>query len=150
MIQLKFILQVFLHVFQLIIKLDLNSVTGDFIEGNVDSHGEVVGIVVFDGEKGVVGDVIVVLDGEEDEDAGGLDVNGMVTRKARMVKQPPVVEVSYCSVWIFLKKSNDFSMVLHELLLSIDKAYDLPISRYNLSISRHVPILTHQHFTIFM
>jgi hypothetical protein len=39
--------------------------------------------------------VVVVLDGEEDEDTGGLDVNGMVTRKARMVKQPPVVEVSY-------------------------------------------------------
>lgn len=83
--------------------------------------------------------MVVVLDGEEDEDAGGLDVNGMVTRKAMMVKQPPVVEVSYCSVWIFLKKSNDFSMVLHELLLSINKAYDLPNSR-------HVPILTHQHF----
>jgi hypothetical protein len=84
--------------------------------------------------------VVVVLDGEEDEDTGGLDVNGMVTRKARMVKQPPVVEVSYCSVWIFLKKSNDFSMVLHELLLAINTAYHLSISKYNLPNSRHVPI----------
>ncbi len=61
--------------------------------------------------------MVVVLDGEEDEDAGGLDVNGIFTRKARMVKQPPVVEVSYCSVWIFLKKSNDFSMVFTRIII---------------------------------
>lgn len=33
------------------------------------------------------------------------------TTKAKIVKKPPVVEVSYCSVCIFLKKSKDLSIL---------------------------------------
>ena len=34
-----------------------------------------------------------------------------------MVKNPPVVEVSYCYVCIFLKKSRDLSILLNQFTL---------------------------------
>lgn len=37
----------------------------------------------------------------------------------RMVKNPPVVEVSSWSVLIFLKKSNDFSIIIGDNYISL-------------------------------
>ena len=78
LIHFQFLLQIFLHVLKLIIKLNLNRVTRHLIKGNINPHGEVLSVVIFDSQKGVVGDVVVVLDGEEDEDAGGLKVRRWV------------------------------------------------------------------------
>lgn len=41
----------------------------------------------------------------------------MFTTNAKIVKKPPVVDVSYCYVWILLKKSNDLSIFLIYILI---------------------------------
>ena len=69
----EFFLQVFFHVFELIIKLDLQSLAGKFIKGDIDAHGQVLGVIVFHSQEGVVGDVVVILDGEENKHSSSLN-----------------------------------------------------------------------------
>jgi hypothetical protein len=66
-------LQISLHVLELIIEFDLKSLARDLIESNVNSHGEVLRIIVFDCQESVIGNMVIVLDGQEDKDTGGLE-----------------------------------------------------------------------------
>jgi hypothetical protein len=79
------------------------------VEEDVEPHGEEFGVVVLDWEEGEVFLLVEVLQGEEDEHACGLCDGGSTIREM-MVKHPPVAEVSYWSILIFLKKSTDLSM----------------------------------------
>lgn len=82
------------------------------VEGDIDLHGKVLGVIVLDRKEGVVLLRVKILDGVEDQESGGLGRVCFTTREI-MVKMPPVAEVSYWSVWIFRKKSKDFSIDKH-------------------------------------
>lgn len=70
------------------------TLAGKLIEEDVDSHGEELRVVVFDGEEGEVFFLVEILEREEDEQPCGLSERGSTIREM-MVKQPPVAEVSY-------------------------------------------------------
>lgn len=90
------------------------------VELYLDTHGEILTIVIFYGQKSVIFLLVEILKRHEDKQTGYLG-GVMGTMIATRVKIPPVVDVSSWSVCIFLKKSNG---------LSISKLYRI-ISKVN-------------------
>lgn len=70
------------------------TLTGKFVEKDIDSHREKFGVIVFDREEGEVFFLVEILQGEKDKQACSLDERGITIREM-MVKQPPVADVSY-------------------------------------------------------
>lgn len=60
-VHFKFFLEVSLHVFELIVEFNLQGLTRDFVKRHVNSHRQVLGIVVLDCEECVVCDMVVIL-----------------------------------------------------------------------------------------
>ena len=80
------------------------------VEGDIDSHGQILSIIIFDCQKCVVFLSVEILKGENNQNSCYL-LYLKNTMRATIVNMPPVVEVSSWSVWIFLKKSKDFNIV---------------------------------------
>ena len=82
------------------------------IEADIDLHWQILWVIVFDLEEGVVPFSVEILYRVVDQESSSL-CEGVGTRRATIVKMPPVADVSSWSVWILRKKSIDLSIEVH-------------------------------------